>query len=72
MSGGAADLRAESPEEQVLWHRIVWTYAYYLLGARYVLAPVVGWTLLLRQAPQCGQGDHGTISQLGVGDHFLL
>ena len=44
VSGGAADLRPESPEEQVLWHCIVWTYAYYLLGALYVLAPVVGWT----------------------------
>jgi hypothetical protein len=40
--------------ERVLWHSIVWTYGYYVLGALYVLAPVIGWTLLVRLAKQRG------------------
>lgn len=46
--------RPESVEEKVLWHCIVWTYAYYVLGALYILAPVAGWLLLVRMARSRG------------------
>jgi hypothetical protein len=49
-----ADLKPESLEEKVLWHCIVFTYFYYVLGALYVLGPVVGWVLLVRQAREKG------------------
>jgi len=50
----AHTLQPESPEERVLWHCIVWTYGVYLLGALYVLAPVVGWLLLIMLARRDG------------------
>lgn len=40
-------VQPETLEERVIWHCIVWTYGYYVLGALYVLAPVVGWTLAM-------------------------
>jgi hypothetical protein len=54
MTSDNVSVRPESFEEKVLWHCIVWTYGYYLLGALYVLGPVVGWTLLTRQARKTG------------------
>ena len=37
----------ESPEERVVWHAIRATYPFYVVGALYVVAPVLGWGLLL-------------------------
>lgn len=51
---GEPDIQPESPEERVIWHCIVWTYGYYVLGALYVLAPVIGWTLLVKIARRDG------------------
>ena len=38
-------LRPETTEERIIYHCIVWTWAYWLIGALYILAPAVGWTL---------------------------
>lgn len=32
--------------ERVIWNSIVWTYAIYLIGGLYILAPVVAWSML--------------------------
>lgn len=37
----------ENIEERVVWHAIRATYLFYALGALYVVAPVLGWCLLL-------------------------
>ncbi|WP_299009817.1 O-antigen ligase domain-containing protein [uncultured Shewanella sp.] len=45
------DPQAYSPknfDEQVVWHSIIWTYAFWLIGAMYLIAPVIGWILFLR------------------------
>jgi len=39
-------LHPENFEEQVVWYSITGTYLFYLLGALYILAPVIGWILL--------------------------
>jgi len=44
----------QTPEERLLWHCMVWTYGYYVLGALYVLAPVVGWVMTVRLARRDG------------------
>jgi hypothetical protein len=49
-----APLRAQSSEERVLWHCMVFTYLYYALGALYVVAPVVGWVLIIKLAKRRG------------------
>jgi len=51
---GCHDVQPESVEEKVLWHCILWTYGYYVLGALYVLAPVVGWVLVVRMGRRSG------------------
>lgn len=38
-------LRPETTEERVIYHCIVWTWAYWLIGALYILAPAIGWSL---------------------------
>jgi hypothetical protein len=40
-------LLPETVEERVVWHAIRATYLFYLLGALYVVAPVLAWSLLL-------------------------
>ncbi len=45
------DSSAHTPqnfEERVICHAITWTWLYYLVGGLYILAPVLGWTLILR------------------------
>jgi hypothetical protein len=37
----------ENFEERVIWYSMTWTYGFYLIGGLYVLAPVIGWVLLL-------------------------
>ena len=54
---GADLIAPENIEEKVFWHCIVWTYAYYVVGALYVLAPVVGWVLVVRMARANGLAD---------------
>jgi hypothetical protein len=41
-------MQPQNHEEKVIWTCMVWTYGFYVLGALYVLAPVVGWLLVLR------------------------
>jgi len=36
-----------TPEERLVWYAIVGTYVFYALGALYIVAPVLGWCLLL-------------------------
>lgn len=45
------DSSAHTPqnfEERVIWHAITCTWLYYLVGGLYILAPVLGWILILR------------------------
>jgi hypothetical protein len=37
----------ETAEERIVWHSIRATYAFYIIGALYIVAPVIGWLLLL-------------------------
>ncbi len=37
----------ESPEERIVWHAIRATYPFYIVGALYVVAPLIAWGLLL-------------------------
>lgn len=67
-----ASVRPESSEERVLWHCIVWTYGYYVLGALYVLAPVVGWTLAVRQARRQGLREVPAVVWGWVGGMLLM
>ncbi len=39
-------LHPKNFEERVVWYSIIWTYPFYLLGALYIVAPVIGWVLL--------------------------
>jgi len=39
-------LSPQNTAERVVWTTIVLTYGFYLLGALYIVAPVVGWSLL--------------------------
>ena len=36
----------ENFEEKVIWNAIVWTFPFYLLGALYIVAPVMGWLMV--------------------------
>lgn len=36
----------ENFEEKVIWFAIVWTFPFYLLGALYIVAPVLAWLML--------------------------
>lgn len=38
----------ENFEERVIWYAITGTYAFYAMGAVYIVAPVLAWILLLR------------------------
>jgi hypothetical protein len=38
-------LHPETPEENVVYYTIVWTWGFWLLGALYIVAPVIGWYL---------------------------
>jgi hypothetical protein len=49
-----APIRPQTLEERVIWHCILWTYGYYVLGALYVLAPVIGWVLATHIARRDG------------------
>lgn len=40
-------LHPKNFEERVVWYSITLTYVFYLLGALYIVAPVVGWILLM-------------------------
>jgi hypothetical protein len=37
----------ENFEERLIWYSITWTWLFYLAGGLYVLAPALGWILLL-------------------------
>ncbi len=39
-------LSPENTEERIVWYAITRTYLFYLFGALYVVAPVVGWVLI--------------------------
>lgn len=34
-------------EERIVWYSMLWTYGFYVLGALYVVAPVIAWVLFL-------------------------
>ncbi len=55
----APTLRPETPEEKLIWHFIVWTWFYWLLGALYVVAPVLGWCLFAMAARRYIRGESG-------------
>ena len=38
----------ENSDERLIWYAITGTYLFWLLGAMYVVAPVIAWVLLLR------------------------
>lgn len=40
-------IHPENFEERVVWYAITWTYLFYLLGALYIVAPVVGWLMII-------------------------
>lgn len=40
-------IEPESFEEKVVWYSITYTWVFYLLGALYVLAPAIGWVLVV-------------------------
>lgn len=48
-------LSPKNPEERVVWLSIVLTYGFYLIGALYIVAPVMGWCLLLLLAHRAWQ-----------------
>ena len=35
----------ETIEEKIVWYSMIWTWGFYVLGALYVVAPVIGWIL---------------------------
>lgn len=37
----------ENFEERLIWYSITWTWFFYLIGGLYILAPALGWILLL-------------------------
>ena len=43
---GKKAIHPENFEERVIWYSITLTYVFYLLGALYIVAPVIGWVLL--------------------------
>lgn len=40
-------IRPENFEERVIWYSITWTFPIYLIGGLYILAPAMGWLMLL-------------------------
>ncbi len=49
-------LLPQNTEERVVWHTLRATYLFYLLGALYVVAPVIAWSLLLLLLHRLWQG----------------
>ncbi|WP_299791121.1 O-antigen ligase domain-containing protein [uncultured Shewanella sp.] len=41
-------LKPQNSDEKLIWVSITYTYLFWLLGAMYIVAPVIGWILLLR------------------------
>lgn len=41
-------LTPENPDERVVWLAITGTYIFWILGAMYLIAPVIGWILVLK------------------------
>ena len=53
----AAALRPETKEERIVYYAICWTWAFWLLGALYLVAPCIGWYLaVLALRRYLGQG----------------
>ncbi len=46
--------RPENFEERVIWNSITWTFPIYLIGGLYILAPAMGWLMLLYLAKNFG------------------
>jgi hypothetical protein len=42
----APAVHPENLEEHLIWHSITWTWAFYLIGGLYIVAPALGWILL--------------------------
>ncbi|NUJ79145.1 O-antigen ligase domain-containing protein [Methylocystis sp. FS] len=38
-------LRPETSEERIIYYSILWTWGYWVLGALYIVGPVIGWYL---------------------------
>ncbi|WP_298775759.1 O-antigen ligase domain-containing protein [uncultured Shewanella sp.] len=38
----------KNSDERLIWYSITWTYGFWLFGAMYFIAPVIGWILFLR------------------------
>jgi len=41
-------LHPETPEESIVYYTILWTWGFWVFGALYIVAPVVGWYLAYR------------------------
>lgn len=46
--GFTADVATMNTDEKLIWYSITYTYFFWILGAMYIVAPVIGWILLLR------------------------
>lgn len=42
------EIYPENTDEKIIWYSITWTYFFWILGAMYIVAPVIAWILLLR------------------------
>ena len=40
-------IHPENFEEKVIWNAIVWTFPFYLIGALYIVAPAMGWLMVI-------------------------
>lgn len=45
-----ADPHLMNSDEKLVWYSMTCTYLFWILGAMYIVAPVIGWVLLLRMA----------------------
>ena len=45
-----ADVSTMNSDEKLIWYSITYTYFFWILGAMYLVAPVIGWILLLKMA----------------------
>ena len=41
-------LAPQNTDERIVWYAITWTYGFWLIGAMYLVAPVIAWILLFR------------------------
>ncbi|MCL1049536.1 O-antigen ligase family protein [Shewanella abyssi] len=54
----------ENSDERLVWYAMTGTYLFWLLGAMYVVAPVIGWILLLRLITRVMfKGQHFVVSK---------